>query len=79
MRELADANPGQPPDLALSVASRLSALTDGIASAQAMTCGPGTPPAGDAALWDGISAALERAGNQLPGRFPRLVTTGANR
>jgi hypothetical protein len=71
IRELADANPGQPPDLALSLASRLSALTDGIASAQAMTCGPGTPPAGDAALWDDISAALERAGNQLPGLLPR--------
>jgi hypothetical protein len=79
MRELADANPGQPPDLALSVASRLSALTDGIASAQAMTCGPGTPPAGDAALRDDISAALGRAGNQLQRLIPRLVTTGANR
>jgi hypothetical protein len=67
MQKLAGADPGQPPDLALSVASRLSALTDDIASAQAMTCGPGTPTAGDAALWDDISAALERAGSQLPG------------
>jgi len=40
---------------------------------------PRDAPAGDAALWDDISAALGRAGNQLPGLIPRLVTTGANR
>jgi hypothetical protein len=79
IQDLASAGPGQPPDRALCVASQLSALKDDIASAQAMTCGPGIPPAGDAALWADLSAALERAGNQLPDLILRLVTTGTGR
>lgn len=76
IRALASAGPGQPPDLALSVASRLSALKDDIASAQAMTCSPGMAPAGDAGLWEGLNAALGRAGSQLPGLILHLVKTG---
>lgn len=66
IRELSDAGPGQAPVRALSVTSRLCALQDGLASAQAMTCGPGIPPAGDAGLWDHLHAALRRASSRLP-------------
>ena len=68
IRELADAGPRQAPGLALSVTSRLSALREGVASAQAMTCGPGMPPAGDARLWDCLNSALRRASSRLPDR-----------
>ncbi|MDA8318634.1 MAG: hypothetical protein M0030_02310 [Actinomycetota bacterium] len=64
IRGLDDAGPGR----ALSVTSRLSALRDGVASAQAMTCGPGMPPAGDARLWDCLNSALRRASSRLPDR-----------
>jgi len=56
----------QAPRRGLAVASRLSALEDGIASAQAMTLGPGIPPVGDAGLWDSLNSALRRAGTRLP-------------
>jgi hypothetical protein len=79
IQELASAGQGQPPGRALFVASQLSALKDDITSAQAMTCGPGMPPAGDAALWNDLSAALNRAGNQLPGLILHLATTGTGR
>jgi len=66
IRELASAGPGQAPGGAPPVASRLSALRDDIASAQAVTRGPGMLPIGDAALWDQVSAALHRAASRLP-------------
>lgn len=59
------AGPEQPPDLAFAVAGQLSALKAGIASAMAMTCGPGRPPIGDAELWGYLRPALHRAGNRL--------------
>lgn len=65
VRELAAECPAQSADRVRSVASRVSALQDCLASAQAMTCGHGTPPAGDAGLWDYLNAALDRAGSQL--------------
>jgi hypothetical protein len=58
--------PQQAPGRRLSVASRLSALEDGIVSAQAMTLGSGIPPVGDAGLWDSLDSALRRAGPRLP-------------
>jgi hypothetical protein len=66
VRELSAAGPGQAPVRAPSITSRLRALQDGLASAQAMTCGPGMPPAGDARLWDFAHDALRRAGSRLP-------------
>jgi hypothetical protein len=65
MQALADAGADQPPDLALSVAGQLSALRNDIASAQAMTCGPGIPLVGDAGLWESLSAAMHRAGTRV--------------
>jgi hypothetical protein len=64
-RGLAAADPPQAPG-GLSVTSRLSALEDGIASAQAMTRAPGMPPAGDAGLWEYLDTALRQAGTRLP-------------
>lgn len=66
LRELAGADPGQAPGGVLSAASRLSALRDEIASAQALTCGPETIPIGDAPLWADVNAALHRAAGHLP-------------
>lgn len=63
VRALSGAGPEQPPDLA--VAGQLSALRAGIASAMAMTCGPGQPPIGDAKLREYLRPALHRAGNRL--------------
>ena len=68
IRGLADAGPRQAPGQTLSITSRLSALRDGVASAQAMTCGPGMPPAGDARLWDCLNSAVNRASSRLPDR-----------
>ena len=70
---LAAAGPGQPPDLALRAAGELFALRDDIASARAMTNGPGIPDLGDARLWESLSAALDRAGNQLLSLILHLV------
>jgi hypothetical protein len=66
VRELADAGPGQAQGGARSAASRLSVLRNEIASVQAVTCGPGTPPIGDAALWDEVNTALRQAASHLP-------------
>lgn len=66
-RGLAAADPPQAPGGGLSVTSRLSALENGVASAQAMTRAPGMPPAGDAGLWDYLDTALRQAGTRLPG------------
>jgi hypothetical protein len=65
IQELEAGDPRQPPGRALSVTSQLSAFGDGVASAQAMTCGPGMPPAGDAGLWDRLNIALRLAGTRL--------------
>ena len=73
VQALADAGTGQPPGLALSVAGRLSALKDDIASAQAMTCGAGIPPVGDGQLWEHIDSAMRRAGTRLLSLILRLV------
>jgi hypothetical protein len=62
---LSGTGPEQPPDLAFVVAGQLSALKVGIASATALTCGPGRPPIGDAKLWEYLGPALHRAGNRL--------------
>ena len=70
---LADAGPGQPPELALRAAGQLFTLKDDITSARAMTNGPGIPDLGDARLWESLSAALDRAGSQLLSLILQLV------
>lgn len=55
----------QSPDLALALARQLADLREGIAAARAMTCDPGLPPVGDAALWEGAHAAVQRAETRL--------------
>ncbi len=65
VQALAGAGPGQAPEAAVSVAAQLSALKDGIASAQAMTCGSGAASVGDAGLWGNLDAALDRAGKRV--------------
>ena len=79
VQSLAAAGPGQPPDLALRAAGELFALKDDIASARAMTNGPGLPDLGDAGLWESVTAALGRAGSQLLSLILRLWgdTSGA--
>ena len=64
----------QSPDQAPSAAGRFSALQQNIASARAMTCGPGIPEVGDGRLWESLSAPLNRAGTQLTALRPHLVT-----
>ena len=65
-RGLAAADSPQAPGGGLSVTSRLSALENGVATAQAMTRAPGMPPAGDAGLWEYLDTALRQAGTRLP-------------
>jgi hypothetical protein len=76
IRALTDAGQVQPAELALSVAGQFSALREGIASAQAMTCGPGVPRVGDDSLWESLRAPLQRAGTQLTCPVPHLVPAG---
>ena len=64
----------QPPDQPLSVADRFCMLEQSIASARAMTRGPGIPEVGDGSLWESLSASLHRAGTQLAALRPHLVT-----
>ena len=64
-QELVDVGPGQPPDLAFSLAERLTALRTSISEAAAMTCGGSKAQVGDAGLWSYLGEALHRAGNQL--------------
>ena len=70
---LVDAGPLQVRAQALAAAARLSALKQGIASAQAMTQGPGLPDVGDRKLWASLSAALGRAETRLTALGPLLV------
>jgi hypothetical protein len=65
VQALVDVGPGQPPDLAFSLAGRLAALKQDIRDAEAMTCGDGAAPLGDAQLWSYLGEALHRAGNRL--------------
>jgi hypothetical protein len=62
---LVDVGPGQPPDLAFSLAGCLAALKKNIREAAAMTCGAGTAPLGDVRLWSYLGEALHRAGNRV--------------
>ena len=62
---LVDVGPGQPPDLAFSLAKRLAVLRTDIREAEAITCGGGTAQVGDAGLWSYLSKAVHRAGNRL--------------
>jgi hypothetical protein len=73
VQSLAAAGRGQPPDLAIRAAGELFALKNDIASARAMTDGPGIPDLGDARLWESLSTALDRAGNQLLNLILHLV------
>lgn len=66
----ADAGLQPPPDLARFVAGRFSALEEGIASARAVTCGPGVPEVGDDRLWESLGRALRKAGAQLTDLMP---------
>lgn len=71
---LTGGGPVQPPDQAPSIADRFCMLEQNIASACAMTCGPGIPEIGDGGLWESLSAPLHRAGTQLAALRPYLVT-----
>ena len=73
VRLLADAGPGQPPDLAVRAAGQFFALTEGVACARAMTNGPGLPDLGDTRLQESLSAALDRAGRRLLSLIVHLV------
>jgi hypothetical protein len=68
------AGTGSSLDPALSVTGRFSALTESIASAQAMTCGPAVLNIGDGRLWQFLRAALHTAATELSGLMPHLVT-----
>ena len=48
-------------------------LEDDITAARAMTNGTCIPDLGDARLWESLSAALDRAGNQLLSLIRQLV------
>ncbi len=66
----ADAGLRPPPDQARFVARRFSALEEGIASARAVTCGPGVREVGDDRLWESLGHALRKARAQLTGLMP---------
>ena len=55
------AGPSEWPALMLEVMNQLRALNADITAAAAMTCGPGSPPAGDAGLWGYLGAAMNQA------------------
>jgi hypothetical protein len=59
---------------AASLVEQSSALQQGIASAQAMTCGDGVPDLGDARLWESLRGPVRRAGRQITELVPELVT-----
>ena len=61
---LVDAGPGQRPEMALSLARRLSALRNDISAAQALTRETEIS-VGDAALWDHLGEPLRRAGDRI--------------
>lgn len=73
IRALTDDGPGQPSHQASSVAARFCALKQSIASAQAMTRGPGRPEIGDGRLWESLRAPLQRAAAQLTVLVPQPV------
>ena len=56
---------GQARDLALSVSLRMSALTEGVAYARAITSGPDASAVGDAPLWEFLHPALRRTDSRL--------------
>ena len=56
---------GPAPSPARHAADQLSALTEGIAAARAMTRGPGIPDIGDRGLWESLTAPLHRAQTRL--------------
>ena len=60
-------------DTALSVTGRFAALTENVATAQAMTCGPAIASIGDGGLWEFLRAALRRAATELSGLRPHLA------
>ncbi len=72
IQRLAEADPPRP--LPLSATGRFCALKQGIASAQAMTRGPGIPEVGDGKLWETLAAPLHRVEADLDALGPRLVT-----
>ena len=67
--DLASAGPGQRPDLALLMTEQMSALERDLAVAEAMTCGAGIPPVGDAGLWERLGAAMHQARAHVPDRY----------
>lgn len=74
IQSLAVADRLKPHAQAVSVVEQFLALRQGIASAQAMTCGDGVPDLGDARLWESLSGALRRAGRQIIELAPQPVT-----
>lgn len=64
-RSLAGTGQGQARGLALSVSLRMSALTEGVAYARAITSGPDASAVGDAPLWEFLHPALRRTDSRL--------------
>jgi hypothetical protein len=54
-------DPTQWPGTIMKIRADIAALNRDLASASAMTCGPGIPPVGDAGLWGYLGAALNQA------------------
>lgn len=59
--DLAWAGPRQRPELAFLLTEQMSALERDATAAEAMTCGAGISPVGDAGLWKYLGAAMQRA------------------
>jgi len=57
---------GRMPGAAASLADQMTALRADIASARAMTHGPGAPGVGDAGLWEFLDPALREADARFP-------------
>jgi hypothetical protein len=74
VQALTGVGPAQPPDQALAATDRFSALQQSIASARAMTCGPGLPEVGDGRLWESLRAPLNQTATRLTALRAPLVT-----
>jgi hypothetical protein len=75
IESLADVGLLKPYAQAASLVEQSSALQQGIASAQAMTCGQSVPDLGDARLWESLRGPLRRAGRQITELVAEQVAT----
>jgi hypothetical protein len=65
IRSLAAPGQERAPDLARSVSIRMSALSQGVDYARAITAGGGTTDVGDTPLWELLRPALRRTGRAV--------------